>query len=347
VNAPTRIPATIVTGFLGAGKTTLIRSLIAKARGRRIAILVNEFGDMGFDGGLLAECGEADCRPDSIVELANGCICCTVADEFLPTMEVLLARDSAPDHIVIETSGLALPQPLVRAFSWPSVRHRVTVDGVVTVVDAAAVSAGRFAPDPEATRAALAADPAIDHDDPIEELFEDQLRCADLVVISKADLVSNGELAAAEAVARREARAGVALLRGRGDNLSPDVLLGLASASESDMAGRESHDELAGEDHDHDEFVSFSLGLEAAPSLEAIRSRVETALALPGVLRIKGRAGVVNKAASAVVQGVGGRVETYFSPGSDGSRLVVIGLREIDRPAIEAILAGADELFSQ
>ena len=165
-----RIPATVVTGFLGAGKTTLIRNLIRNARGRRIAVIVNEFGDMGFDGGLLADCGDDECRPDQIVELTNGCICCTVADEFLPTMEALLKRDPAPDHIVIETSGLALPQPLVQAFNWPSVRHRVTVDGVVTVVDAVAVSEGRFAPDAEP-----APDPARMHDDPVEELFEDQL----------------------------------------------------------------------------------------------------------------------------------------------------------------------------
>jgi cobalamin biosynthesis protein CobW len=347
VSTPARIPATIVTGFLGAGKTTLIRNLVAKAQGRRIAILVNEFGDMGFDGGLLADCGDADCRPDTIVELANGCICCTVADEFLPTMEALIAREPPPDHIVIETSGLALPQPLVRAFSWPSVRHRVTVDGVVAVVDAAAVAVGRFAPDPEATKAALAADPAIDHDDAIEELFEDQLRCADLVVISKADLVSEADLTAAEDIARHEARAGVALLRGRRGNLSPDVLLGLAAASETDMAGRESHDELAGEDHDHDEFASFTVVPEATPSLEAIRGRVGGALALPGVLRIKGRVAVANKMASAVVQGVGSRVEAYFTQTNEMARLVVIGLSDMDREAIEATLAGADELAGE
>src|ERR1700690_2081671 len=171
-----RIPATVVTGFLGAGKTTLIRNLITNAKGRRIAIIVNKFGDMGFDASLIADCDD-DCRPDHIVELTNGCICCTVADEFLPTMEALLARNPAPDHIVIETSGLALPQPLVRAFSWPTGAHRVTVDGVVTVVEAKPVAAGRFAPDPATTRAQLAADPAVAHDDPVEELFEDQLRC--------------------------------------------------------------------------------------------------------------------------------------------------------------------------
>lgn len=340
MNAPMRIPATIVTGFLGAGKTTLIGNLIAKARGRRIAILVNEFGETGFDGSLLADCGDEDCKPDTIVELANGCICCTVADEFLPTMEALLARDPAPDHIVIETSGLALPQPLVRAFSWPSVKHRVTVDGVVTVVDAAAVAAGRFAPNPEATKAALAADPAIDHDDPIEELFEDQLRCADLIVVSKSDLVSADELADAEMVARREARDGIALVHGQGGNLSPDVLLGLSAASETDMDGRESHHDLEGEEHDHDDFASFVVEPTPANSLEELRIRVAKALTIPGVLRVKGRVGVNGRSSAAIVQAVGGRVETYFTPEELAPHLVVIGVRDMDRPAIEAALAG-------
>ncbi len=340
MNAPARIPATIVTGFLGAGKTTLIRGLIARARGRRIAIIVNEFGDMGFDGSLIADCGDSECKPDTIVELANGCICCTVADEFLPTMEALLKRDPAPDHIVIETSGLALPQPLVRAFSWPSVKHRVTVDGVVTVVDAAAVAAGRFAPDPEATKAALAADPAIDHDDPIEELFEDQLRCADLVVMSKADLVSEGDLAEAEAIVLREARPGTGMMRGQGGGLSPDVLLGLSAASESDMAGRESHHDLEGEEHDHDDFTSFVVKPAPADSLETVRARVQKALGVPGVLRIKGRSGVRDRAGAVVVQAVGARVEAYFTPAAEAPSLVVIGLRDMDRGAIEAALAG-------
>ncbi len=340
MNAPARIPATIVTGFLGAGKTTLIRNLIAQAKGRRIAILVNEFGDMGFDGSLLADCGDSDCKPDTIVELANGCICCTVADEFLPTMEALLARDPAPDHIVIETSGLALPQPLVRAFSWPSVKHRVTVDGVVTVVDAEAVAAGRFAPDPEATKAALAADPAIDHDDPIEELFEDQLRCADLVVVSKSDLVSEATLLEAEAIIRREARPGTGMMRSAGGNLSPEVLLGLSSASEADMTGRESHHDLEGEEHDHDDFTSFVIAPTAAASLDALRARIATTLAIPGVLRIKGRAPVTGRAVPAVIQAVGARVESWFAPEAGTAGLVVIGLRDMDRAAIEAALGG-------
>ena len=337
LNVPARIPATIVTGFLGAGKTTLIRNLIAQAKGRRIAIIVNEFGDMGFDGALIADCDD-DCRPDQIVELANGCICCTVADEFLPVMEALLARDPAPDHIVIETSGLALPQPLVRAFAWPGVSHRVTVDGVVTVVDAAAVAAGRFAPDPEATKAALAADPAIDHDDPIEELFEDQLRCADLVVVSKTDLVSAAELADTEATVGREAQAGTRMVRAVSGNVPAAVLLGLGAFAEADMRGRESHHDLEGVEHEHDDFDSFVIAVARQPSLDALRARVLAALAVPGVLRVKGRAAIDGKAAVAVVQAVGPRVDLSFAPGAGEAGLVVIGLRTMDRAVVAAAL---------
>ena len=340
MNAPAglavnRIPATIVTGFLGAGKTTLIRNLVAKAGGKRIAIIVNEFGDMGFDGSLLSDCGDADCRPDTIVELANGCICCTVADEFLPTMEALLARDPAPDHIVIETSGLALPQPLVRAFSWPTVKHRVTVDGVVTVVDAAAFAAGTMGdmagpevPKPEG------------HDDPIEELFEDQLRCADLIIVNKAQLVSDANLAAVDEVIQREARPGTATLRGSPDGLSPEILLGIAAATENHMTGRESHHDLEGEEHDHDDFTSFVVALPPVASLNDLRARIGKTLALPGVLRVKGRVTVEGKPAPAVIQAVGPRIESYFAPGTEATGLVVIGLRDIDRDAVTKILQG-------
>jgi cobalamin biosynthesis protein CobW len=330
-----RIPATVVTGFLGAGKTTLIRNLIRNARGRRIAVIVNEFGDMGFDGGLISDCGDDDCRPDQIVELTNGCICCTVADEFLPTMEALLKRDPAPDHIVVETSGLALPQPLVQAFNWPSVRHRVTVDGVVTVVDAVAVAEGRFAPEAE-----TAPDPARMHDDPVEELFEDQLRCADLVVMSKADLVAADALDAVEATVARDTRSGVSALRSSGEGLPTEILLGLSAAAEADLKGRESHHELEGEEHDHDDFLSFIVTPPPFASLDDVRRRVGSALTVPGVLRIKGHARIDGKAAPAVVQAVGARVETYFSPAPAKDGLVVIGRRDLDREAAAARLTG-------
>ncbi|NNF78497.1 MAG: cobalamin biosynthesis protein CobW, partial [Rhizobiales bacterium] len=208
-----KIPATVITGFLGAGKTTVIRNILENANGKRIALIINEFGDVGVDGEVLKGCGEETCREEDIVELANGCICCTVADDFIPTMNKLLERDDAPDHIVIETSGLALPQPLVRAFNWPEIRSRVTVDGVVTVVDSAAVSEGRFASDEAAVQDQREADEALDHESPLEELFEDQLACADMILLNKADLMEPGTLDAVETNLKGEVRGGVQFIR--------------------------------------------------------------------------------------------------------------------------------------
>src|ERR1700730_13201043 len=193
MNCFSKIPATIVTGFLGAGKATLIRHPLPSARGRRLALVINEFGDIGIDAEILNGCGDLACGTDNIIELANGCICCTVADDFLPAIERLLALDPLPDHILIETSGLALPKPLVKAFDWPSIRARLTVDGVIAVVDGKAVAAGGFADDPEQLARQRQADPSIAHDNPLEEVFEDQMLCADLVVLNKADLIDLDE----------------------------------------------------------------------------------------------------------------------------------------------------------
>jgi cobalamin biosynthesis protein CobW len=334
-----RIPATVVTGFLGAGKTTLIRNLLRQSRGKRIAIIVNEFGDMGFDGALLEDCGDADCNPETVVELTNGCICCTVADDFVPTMEMLLAREPPPEHIVIETSGLALPQPLVRAFSWPAVRHRVTVDSVVTVVDAAAVADGRFAPDP-AMLAAAAQDPSRDHDLPIVELFEDQLRSADLIVMSKSDLLSDDARQEAVAAVRAEARPETRLVHSDDRGLPPDVLIGLGAAAEDDMAARLSHHEMEGEgEHDHDDFTSLVLAAGPFASAEEVRERVKAALGLPAVLRIKGRLAIAGKPAPLVVQAVGSRVETWFALGATATGLVAIGEKHMDEGAVRAAFA--------
>lgn len=334
-----RVPATVVTGFLGAGKTTLIRNLVAQANGRRIALIINEFGDMGFDGDLLADCGEGGCRPSEIVELTNGCICCTVAEDFLPAMEMLLARDPGPDHIVIETSGLALPQPLVHAFNWPSVRPRVTVDSVVVVIDATAIADGRIAPDAKAVAAAPGDDPSVDHDNPIEELYQDQLRCADLAVLSKCDLLDGATLRHVESKVVGEVRPGTRLLRTDGHGLRPEALIGLRLATETQVASRQSHHEMEGAVHEHDDFESFVVPAPEAESLDALRARVVRAMTVPGVLRIKGRAAVRGKTAPAIVQAVGPRVDAYFVPKGGASGLVVIGTRGLDRAAIRAMLA--------
>ncbi len=339
-----KIPATVVTGFLGAGKTTLIRHLLQNANGRRIALIVNEFGDVGFDGELLKSCGIEGCGDGDVVELANGCLCCTVADDFLPTMEALVHREPPPDHIVIETSGLALPKPLVKAFDWPEVRSRLSVDGVVAVVDSAAVAEGHFATDEAALAAQRAADPALDHDNPLEEVFEDQLACADMVLLNKADLLGGEALERARAEVAARLRPGVKVVVSRHGVVEPEILLGLAAAAEDDLDARPSHHDLEGE-HDHDDFETFALEVPLVHDLAALEARLKTALARFDILRLKGFLAVAGKDARHVVQAVGTRLNRHFdrpwrADEARVGRLVVIGRKGLDRDAIAATLIG-------
>ncbi|MDC7741999.1 cobalamin biosynthesis protein CobW [Rhizobium binxianense] len=345
-----KIPATVITGFLGAGKTTMIRNLLTNAGGKKIALIINEFGDLGVDGDVLKGCGAENCSEDDIIELTNGCICCTVADDFIPTMTKLLEREQRPDHIVIETSGLALPQPLVAAFNWPDIRTQVTVDGVITVVDSAAVAAGRFADDHDAVDARRAEDESLDHESPIEELFEDQLTCADLIVLNKTDLIDVAGLGRVKSeVASRIARKPV-MIEARNGEVPASVLLGLGIGTEDDIANRKSHHELEhedGEPHDHDEFDSFVVELGAIADTSGFVEKLKGIIAEHDVLRLKGFIEVSGKPMRLQLQAVGARIDQYFdrawAPGeARNTRLVVIGLHEMDqdavRKAIEALV---------
>jgi cobalamin biosynthesis protein CobW len=340
-----RIPATVVTGFLGAGKTSLIRHLIAHAGGARLAILINEFGDRGVDRDLLLGCGDAGCRDDDIVELANGCICCTVADEFLPTMERLLARDPLPDHIVIETSGLALPKPLVQAFNWPEMRARLTVDGVITVVDAPALADGRFVDDPARVTEEMAVGGPADHQSPLAELFEDQLACADLVVLNKTDLIDTATLAGLRAMLGEAATDGTKVVATTRGGLDPRVALGLAAAAEDGIALRRCHHDDPDDDHDHDEFESFVAAFGSIDEPAEIERRIRRIAREHDVLRIKGFLDVAGKPRRHVVQAVGSRVDRYYDRDwhpdeARRSELVVIGLKGFDAAAVARGLAG-------
>lgn len=339
-----RVPCTVITGFLGAGKTTLIRNLIENTKGKRLAIIVNEFGDVGIDGDILKGCGVDSCPEENVVELANGCICCTVADDFVPALDQILARSPKVDHILIETSGLALPKPLVQAFQWPTVKGRVTVDGVVAVVDGAALAEGRVASDMDALEAQRQADESLDHDDPVEEVFEDQVACADLIILSKSDLLDADAAARVNAIIGKHISRAVKIVPAAHGKVDPSVLLGLGLAVEEDIENRKTHhdDEL---DHEHDEFDSFVIDIPAITNPDDLSRRVTTAAEEEGVLRVKGFVEVGGKPMRLLVQAVGPRVNHYYdrawSAGDDRrSRLVVIGLKGLDRPAIERILAG-------
>jgi cobalamin biosynthesis protein CobW len=339
-----KVPCTIITGFLGAGKTTLVRHVLENAGGRRLAVIVNEFGDVGIDGEILKSCGIESCPEDAIVELANGCICCTVADDFVPALKGLLDRPSPPEHIVIETSGLALPKPLVKAFNWPEIASRVTVDGVIAVVDGAAVAAGRFADDPAALARQRAEDRSLDHDNPLEEVFEDQLLCADLVILNKADLMSAAERQNVTTEIGRTLPRVVKVVEAENGQVPVDVLLGLGAKAESDLASRSSHHDLEGE-HDHDDFDTFIVDLPAFDSPQVLVDRIAKATAAHDILRVKGFIDITGKPMRLLVQGVGGRIQHQFDKRwSDGSprrgRLVVIGETGLDRAAIQALILG-------
>ncbi|MDQ7070444.1 MAG: cobalamin biosynthesis protein CobW [Rhodobacterales bacterium] len=352
-----KIPTTVITGFLGAGKTTLIRHILANANGKRIALIINEFGDLGIDGDILKGCGDETCTDDDVMELSNGCICCTVAEDFIPTMEKLLARESAPDHIVIETSGLALPQPLIRAFNWPEISTRVTVDGVVTVVDGRAVADGQFAHNVAAIDAQRAADDGLDHETPLSELFADQIAAADMIVVNKSDLLGAGAADTLVEKLRSESRDGVQVIKSTMGVLPIDVLLGQSAQAESNISARHEvhhhhhdHDEddhheedhHHEHEHSHDDFESFVVSRPEITDVPAFIQQVTDTITAHNILRLKGFVAVKGKPMRLTLQAVGPRVDTYFDQPFGSApretRLVVIGQSGMDRAAIEKAL---------
>jgi cobalamin biosynthesis protein CobW len=339
-----KVPVTIITGFLGSGKTTLVRHLMQNSQGRRLAVLVNEFGDLGIDGDILKGCADSNCPEDAIVELTNGCLCCTVADDFVPTISALLARPNPPDHILIETSGLALPKPLLKAFEWPDLRSRITVDGVIAVCDAEAVADGRFAPDLAAIARQRLADTSIDHDTPLGEVFEDQVACADIVILNKADLVSPERLAKAREAVMAESPRSIPVVDVTEGRIDPRIVLGLGAAAENDLDARPTHHEDH-DAHDHDDFETMVVTLPTDANAEAIIASMETIARDHSVLRAKGYVAIAGKPMRLLVQGVGTRVRAQFDRAWRAdeervSRIVVIGERGIDHAAITAVLTG-------
>ncbi|MCZ4280733.1 cobalamin biosynthesis protein CobW [Kiloniella laminariae] len=335
-----KIPATVITGFLGAGKTSTIQHLLKTAGGRKLALIINEFGDLGVDSDIVKGCNIEGCNDDDVLELANGCICCTVADDFIPTIEKLLNRETPPDHIIIETSGLALPKPLVKAFNWPEIRTRVTVDGVITLVDGRAVADGLFASNPQAIEAQRAADDNLDHESPLEELFEEQLACADMVVINKFDLLEEGDMDKVLAAVHKEIRPEVKIVKIAHGQIDASVLLGLEAAAEDDLDSRHSHHD-DGHEHDHDDFESFAVEFGEINDPEALIAKLLPIVAKHEILRMKGFVAVAGKDMRLVIQGVGSRFQHYYDQewsdtATRRSRLVVIGDHDMDEATIRA-----------
>jgi cobalamin biosynthesis protein CobW len=341
-----KLPVTVITGFLGSGKTTLISHLIQNPGGKRLAVVVNEFGDVGVDGEILKGCAIPDCPAENIMELANGCICCTVADDFIPTIEALMALEPRPEHILIETSGLALPKPLLKAFDWPDIRSKITVDGVIALADAEAVAAGRFAPDVAAVDAQRLADDSLDHETPLSEVFEDQISCADIILLTKPDLAGPEGITRARAVIAAESPRPVPIIEVAEGIVDPRVILGLEAAAEDDMDARPSHHD-GHDDHEHDDFDSIVIDIPEITDPMELVSRIETLAREQNILRVKGYASVAGKPMRLLVQAVGARVRhQYDRPwGLDEprlGRLVVIAEHDdISFDAVQSVLAPA------
>ncbi|MDW3221735.1 MAG: cobalamin biosynthesis protein CobW [Paracoccaceae bacterium] len=338
-----KLPVTVVTGFLGSGKTTLIRQLMQNPGGKRLAIVVNEFGDVGVDGDILKSCAIPDCPAENIMELANGCICCTVADDFIPTIEALMALEPRPDHILIETSGLALPKPLLKAFDWPDIRSKITVDGVIALADAEAVAAGRFAPNVAAVDAQREADESIDHETPLSEVFEDQISCADIILLTKPDLAGPEGIAKAKAVIAAEVPRPLPVVEVAEGVVDPRIILGLEAAAEDDMDARPSHHD-GPHDHDHEDFESIVVDIPELSDPEDLVRAVQELANAHNTLRVKGYAAVAGKPMRLLVQAVGARVRhQYDRPWQPGEarqgRLVVIAEHDdIKTETIKSVL---------
>jgi cobalamin biosynthesis protein CobW len=339
-----RIPVTIITGFLGSGKTTLIRHLLTHNQGRRIAVIVNEFGELGIDGDLLRSCQicPEDEVPNNIVELTNGCLCCTVQEEFLPTMTALIDRRDRIDCILIETSGLALPKPLITAFRWPEIRTAATVDAVITVVDCDAVADGRFASDPDRVDELRQADDELDHETPLQELFEDQLACADLVILNKTDLVNSQQYRSVIDLINSELSRSVKIVNSDRGIIDPETILGFNSAVEDCLDQRPSHHDNEAEHEHDDEIDSINLILSQEFDPKQLQQELESLVTQQEIYRIKGFVAVPNKPMRLVIQGVGNRFEQFYdrrwrADEPRQTKLVFIG-KSIDATAIESQL---------
>ena len=335
-----KIPVTILTGFLGAGKTTLIRNLILKNKSKKLAVIINEFGDLGVDGEIVKQCSDETCPEENILELANGCICCTVADDFIPTMKSLLEGQYLPEHILIETSGLALPKPLLKAFEWPEIRSRLTVDSVLAVVDAEAVVNGIFAPQMSTELEEKQNQTYVEHETPLSEVFEDQINCSDVVLLTKPDLVKN--ISDARSIIIKEMERNVPILEVQNGDIGADVILGVNAAAETDLDNRRSHHD-GFDDHEHDDFDTFSISVPKILDIEKFKIVLETLIRENDILRIKGFLRVESKPLNLLVQGVGKRLSVNFTdtkiPVENTGNLVFIGEKgRIDQDVISAYL---------
>ncbi len=359
-----KIPVTIVTGFLGSGKTTLICGLLKKTPDRRLAVLINEFGEVSVDGTLLRTAGQE--HGAEIHDLPNGCICCTIKDDFLPIMKQLQQRMNEIDHVVIETSGLALPTPVMRALAWPEIRNDFQLDAVLTVVDTPQLLEGNLESGQPIPGADAAEAPQ--HAASVDFILNQQLENADVVVLNKVDDLAEEALMKAEELVRQKAPNVRFLELAYHAELDTRLCLGLNLHDEplpeattihhghhhgpvqqmpmeldrpledqgqfdghahTGLGAHQHGDHTHQHFHEHDPgWQSFILESEDLQDADKLKTAVREMTLQQPILRAKGFASVKGKRHRLVVQAVRNRVQTYFEPQQSDeshSTLVVIG----------------------
>ncbi len=332
-----RLPVTVITGFLGSGKTTLLRELLVKSK-LKLAVIINEFGTIGLDGDLVKKCGfcEDDELDYRIIELNNGCLCCTVQDDFLPTIQRLLNRASSLDGIIIETSGLALPNPLVMALQWPEIKTKVFLNSVVTLVDSEALSLGSPVADLLSFDKQREQDQSLEHIDSIDHLFDNQLKSADIVLMSRSDLIDKEIMLELQYQIRNKVTPGTSLIPISNGIIDPNILL---NCNDSEFNNRNRNIRTLSEtehDHDHLDVICEDIKIEASVEKDKLVSVLNEVCLKYKTLRIKGRLWLKDKVIPLQVQMVGKRLTMWFEevpldswrPAKEGIDLVIISLKE-------------------
>ena len=330
-----RIPVIVVSGFLGSGKTTFLRYLI-KNTNKKFGLLINEFGEVGIDGDLIKNCNKCqDKGSEAVIELNNGCLCCTVQDDFVPAIKTLLKLNTGIEVIIIETSGLALPIPLLKALNWPEIRTFIYLDLVVGLVNGETMLNGSPIYDLTEINNQFEQTKIIEHNSSINELFEEQLQVADVVLISRSDLLNEKEFFFIKEKIQEKIGIEVPVLKSINGKINLEFIFN-SNIDKRDfnefMSEDNDHD-----DHDHLEIFSESYKSDYFLDKQEFEMEMTKILNSINILRIKGRLWIPDKILPLQIQIVGKKINTWYEEASSDC------LRRIKKSGIELIMIGFEK----
>ncbi len=327
-----KIPVIVVSGFLGSGKTTFLRYLL-KESNKKFGLIINEFGDVGIDGDLIKSCDKCDeSEDDCVIELNNGCLCCTVQDDFVPSIKALFEFNPPIESIIIETSGLALPIPLIQALNWPEIRSSIYLDVVVGIVNGESMLNGSPINDLNKITKQYSETDKIDHNATIDELFEEQLEVSDIVLVSRSDILNDDQFDVVKHKIQGSLNSSVPVLKSKNGKIDLNYLFDFNFK-------KENYKEFLteGHDHNHVELVSDSIKLNYFLEKNDFEKEMSKILDELNILRIKGRIWIPNKSLPLQIQIVGKKINTWFEEAPDNC------WRPNDNAGLELVIISFDE----